>query len=140
MGNMGDIEKTCTFSTIVQGQEPVNWTKAMAFNQNGSMLALGCYGHRIKLWQAGEHNSPRILSNPEFEGGQVWSLAFSPDERLLASGDDDGNIVLWDIASGNVCKTLHSDRPYERMNIYDVKGITQTQRDTLKALGAIEGD
>ena len=139
MENMGNIENTGTCSTIVQGQEPVNWTKAMTFNRNGSMLALGYSGHRIKLWQKGEDH-PRILSNPDFEGGQVWSLAFSPDERLLASGDDDGNLMLWDIASGNVCQTLHSDRPYERMNISGVKGITQAQRDTLKALGAIEGD
>jgi len=35
-------------------------------------------------------------------------------------------------------KTLRSDRPYERMNITGVKGLTEAQKATLKALGAVE--
>jgi hypothetical protein len=35
-------------------------------------------------------------------------------------------------------KTLRSDRPYEGMNITGVTGITDAQKATLKALGAIE--
>ena len=34
--------------------------------------------------------------------------------------------------------TLRCDRPYERMNITQVKGLTEAQRATLKLLGAIE--
>ncbi len=30
----------------------------------------------------------------------VLSLAFSPDERMLASGSLDGSVKLWDVASG----------------------------------------
>merc|ERR1712137_181242 len=32
--------------------------------------------------------------------GGVTSLAFHPDGRILASGDDSGGVYLWDIASG----------------------------------------
>jgi len=35
-------------------------------------------------------------------------------------------------------KTLRADRPYERMNITGVKGLTEAQKATLKALEAIE--
>jgi hypothetical protein len=37
-------------------------------------------------------------------------------------------------------KTIRADRPYERMNITGVTGLTEAQKATLKALGAIEED
>src|SRR6266480_2489219 len=39
-----------------------------------------------------------------------------------------------------ITQTLRSDRPYEHMNITDVKGLTVDQKAMLKALGAIEDD
>jgi hypothetical protein len=33
---------------------------------------------------------------------------------------------------------LVSDRPYERMNISGIKGLSEAQRAALKALGAVE--
>src|SRR5260221_12032141 len=58
--------------------------------------------------------------------------------RLPASGMDDGNILLWEWQTGQCLLALRSDRPYERMNISGVTGITEAQEDSLKALGAIE--
>ena len=39
------------------------------------------------------------------------SVAFSPDGKLLASGGDNNTIMLWDVASGTLTKTLtgHAD-------------------------------
>ncbi len=123
---------------ITPDQEHANWAKAIAFNQEGTMLALGCDQHSVTLYHTEPKSSVQVLRTPALQGGQVWSVAFSPDNHLLASGDDDGNLVLWDIETGTCRQVLRSDRPYERMNIYDVKGIIEAQRDSLKALGAIE--
>jgi len=39
---------------------------------------------------------------------------------------------------GKYLTTLRADRPYERMNLTGVEGLTEAQVATLKALGAIE--
>jgi len=57
---------------------------------------------------------------------------------MLASADDDGMIKIWDIYTTEILKTLRSGRPYERMNITGVSGLTEAQKATLKLLGAIE--
>ena len=70
----------------------------------------------------------------------VTSVCFSPDGRTLASGseDRDRTIILWEVETGQALKTLRPDRPYERMNITGVTGLTEAQVAGLKALGAIE--
>jgi COMPASS component SWD3 len=41
----------------------------------------------------------------------VWSVAFSPDGRTLASCSSDDTIKLWNVATGQVINNLkgHSD-------------------------------
>jgi len=70
----------------------------------------------------------------------VWSVAFSPDGCTLASGSQDETIKLWDVQTGECLKTLRPDRPYERMNITGVTGLTEAQKATLRALGAVENE
>ena len=45
---------------------------------------------------------------------------------------------VWDLESGVLLRTLRRDRPYERLNFTGVKGLTEAQKATLRALGAIE--
>jgi hypothetical protein len=47
---------------------------------------------------------------------------------------------LWLVALGHADKerTLRRDRPYERLDVTGVKGLTEAQKTTLHALGAIE--
>jgi WD40 repeat protein len=70
--------------------------------------------------------------------GTVLSLRKSPDEKLLASCGDDGAIHIWELEHGEPLRTLRRDRPYERLTITGIRGLTQAEIATLRALGAVE--
>ena len=56
----------------------------------------------------------------------------------LASCGEDGAITIWDLHSGEHLRTLRRDRPYERLDITGIRGLTEAQKATLRALGAME--
>jgi WD40 repeat protein len=62
----------------------------------------------------------------------------SPDGKRLASCGDDGAITLWNAQSGELLQTLRRDRPYERLNLTGIQGLTDAQKVTLQTLGAFE--
>ena len=70
----------------------------------------------------------------------VRAIGFNPDGTIIASGSADETIKVWDVKTGECLKTLRTERPYEGRNITGVTGLTEAQKATLKALGAIEED
>ena len=66
------------------------------------------------------------------------ALTTSPNGTLLASSDDDGGITIWDAYTGDYVKTLRRDRPYERMDITGIHGLTDAQKAILHTLGATD--
>ncbi len=65
-------------------------------------------------------------------------LAFSLDSKLLASSGDDETICLWDVQTGELCNTLRVTKPYQGMRIKGINGLTSSQKQSLRSLGAIE--
>jgi WD40 repeat protein len=68
----------------------------------------------------------------------VQALKVNPDGGWLASCGEDGAITIWDLHSGEHLRTLRRDRPYERLDITGIRGLTEAQKTTLHALGAME--
>ncbi len=115
-------------------QKHTSSASSVAFNPEGKMLATGSYDETVKLWdiRIGE-----CLHTFDGHTNQVLSVAFSVDGMTLASGSADETIKLWDVKTGECVKTLR-DRPYEGMNITGVTGLTEAEKASLKALGAVE--
>ncbi|HYT89338.1 MAG TPA: WD40 repeat domain-containing protein [Gemmataceae bacterium] len=51
----------------------------------------------IHLWEVASGEAIRRVAAPQ---GSIWSLAFAPDGRVLASGGGDSTILLWDLTEG----------------------------------------
>jgi hypothetical protein len=47
-------------------------------------------------------------------------------------------VRLWEVPSRAELRTLRPDRLYERLDITGLTGVTETQREALLALGAVE--
>jgi len=99
------------------------------------LVASGSEDGGVKLWEA---PGGRLLGTLLGHTGAVRSVALSGDGRLLASGSHDGTVKLWQVSSGICLRTLRGDRRYERLDITALTGVTDAQKATLFALGAIE--
>ena len=129
-----DLADQPTFR-ILRGHDGA--VKSVCFSPDGQVLASGGNDQSVRLWDIHTGQNLKILRGHQ---GMVWAVCFSPDGLLLASSSTDGTIKLWDTPTGQCLKTLRPDRPYERMNITGATGLTEAQKTSLKALGAVEVD
>jgi WD40 repeat protein/transcriptional regulator with XRE-family HTH domain len=108
---------------------------AVTWNRQGDLLVSGDTNGVLRWW---EPQSRTCLMRREGHNGAVYALKISHDGHLLASAGDDGTIRLWDCERAEPLRKLHHDRPYERLNITGIRGLTVAQKATLRTLGAIE--
>jgi WD40 repeat protein len=57
---------------------------------------------------AEEEASPALRKTLNATTGPIWSVAISPDDRLLAMGMDDGTLRLWNPATGEAVRSLEA--------------------------------
>ncbi len=109
------------------------WILSLAYSADGRWLICGASDDKIYIWSMETGTCDKILT-----GHQSWVLAVavSDCDRFIASVSQDETIRLWDLATGNLISTRRSIRPYEGMNIAELEGLTRSQLDELKNLGA----
>jgi WD40 repeat protein len=134
-----DLESGRCIKTLEGHSAPV---LGLALSGDNQHLASGSLDQTVKLWNLeGEcvqtfsgHRGivPAVLFCPAWEG--MPSRRSLPE--ILMSGSFDETIKLWDIKTETCFQTLHPPRPYEKMNITGVTGLTEAQKATLRVLGA----
>jgi WD40 repeat protein/uncharacterized caspase-like protein len=89
-----------------QVKAPADGRDLVARNVLGESLS-GGKDKTIKLWDAATGKELRSL---EGHTGDVNSVAFSPDGKMIASGSQDKTIKLWDAATGKQLRSLEGQR------------------------------
>jgi WD40 repeat protein len=88
----------------LQGPDSVS---SVAFSPDGQKIAASG-DHTVKIWDA---SRGRELLTLRGHADIIWSAAFSPDGRTIASGSSDHTIKLWSAVNGRELRTLrgHTD-------------------------------
>jgi WD40 repeat protein len=108
---------------------------AVTWEPNGDLLISGNSNGALRWWDA---HSGTCIRLRQAHLGTVQALKVSPNGHTLASCGDDGAILLWDLYTGQYLRTFRHDRPYERLDITGIQGLTEAQKAALQTLGAIE--
>ncbi|MEP6988968.1 MAG: WD40 repeat domain-containing protein, partial [Chloroflexota bacterium] len=108
---------------------------AIAWGITEDILVSGDDAGILRWWSV---KSGECLFVRHVHMNRIQALSRSPDGTKLASCGNDGAIVIWDLQSGEHLQTLRRDRPYERLNITGIRGLTEAQMATLRILGAVE--
>lgn len=118
---------------ILKGHSSLALT--VQISPDGQYIASGSADNTVRLWDARTGQCLQILTGHTHS---VWSVAFTPDSQYLVSGGQDGTLRLWSLASGQPLGTLSLERPYEGLDISGTRGLTESRRQMLHRLGAIE--
>jgi WD40 repeat protein len=105
-----DIAKSQVLKPITayQGQQPFIYS--VAWSPDGKQVACSGYDPAIKLFDATggalvkEFKGYKEKESEKGHRDSVFSIAFSPDGKLLASGSTDYTIKLWNVADGSVVR------------------------------------
>lgn len=119
-----DVEIGVALSSFTQEDSKEEFITALSFSSNGDLLAVGS-NKRIRVM-----GSNKLTRFKEVHQG-VYKLVFAPASTVLVAGLINGEIKLWDVATGDKLNTLdgHADPVTTLVFSPDGKTLVSTGRD-----------
>ena len=76
---------------------------AVCFHPNSAYVFTGGSDKMVRMWAVSNGYPVRMFTG---HTGNITSIACSPSGKILASADDAGTIILWDLAPGKLLKRM----------------------------------
>lgn len=117
-----------------------NRVYSLAFGADNSVIASGCDGQTIRLWDA---QTGECLKTLRGYGDRIYSIALSPDDTTLASGSEDRTIRLWDTKSNTCFKTINAHNHWVWSVAFSPNGTmlaSASENKTVRLWNAYNGD
>lgn len=139
----GSADSTvCIWDTTFKAsapQHPTSTVEAATISHGLMLIAYGMADGTVQVWDG---TQGRLLHALHGHVHKVWGLAFSPDDKSIASGGMDGTMCLWDIQAGEATWTL-SD--FNKQFVYELafsangKRIAGAYGDCVRIVDATTG-
>ena len=107
-----------------------NDVDVVCFHPNNAYVFTGSCDKTVRMWKVTDAAAVRMFTG---HAGNLTSIACSPSGKLLASADDAGTIILWDLAPGKLLKRM---RGHQKGGIWS---LTWSAESTVLVSGAGDG-
>jgi hypothetical protein len=127
-------------TAVLSGHETA--VNAVAISADGKLAVTGsgsplymqsANDNTVRIWELpggkplnilGKHGEPTGHADQAGHEARIRSVAIPADSSVIASGSDDGNVILWDRATGEVLRTIHDSHGPVLALSFDAAGHT----------------